>query len=298
MRIIVDKDIEIALERQSRLRDLVDIATSKYKVGPGLQQDVLNADVALARLDSTLIELSRKRKTREIRLATLLNQDDVTVQPLGVLPDVSLGHSVSELEAMVLETNPDIRERERTVERDQSAVRLAQIAPLPDMIFDLAYGSRYDSPSTGKPPKVKAGTTRPDLMTGQIMLDFPIFYYWKQREQLHESEDNLRKSRALLEAARRDAIDSLHDLIARLAQHEQVAASFRTEVVPVASAAVQASVSAYQVNRVDFLTVLAAQDNLDNYQTEYWSNETERFRDLANIDEVTGATLVTDGWSK
>jgi hypothetical protein len=52
------------------------------------------------------------------------------------------------------------------------------------------------------------------------------------------------------------------------------------------------------VNKVDFLTLLAAQDNLDNYQTEYWRNEAERFRDLAVIDELTGAVLVQDGWKK
>jgi outer membrane protein, heavy metal efflux system len=301
---LVDKEIEVALEHQRRLRDLVDIATSKYKVGPGLQQDVLNADVALARLDSFLIELSRKRRSREIQLATLLNRDQVEVPPLGVLPTVSLGHPVAELEQMVLETNPEIRERERAVERDEAAVQLARLAPLPDMVIYGAYGSRVELPDTvtpgqnGKPPKITVAAFRPDLITTQIMLDFPIFYYWKQLEQLDEARDNLRRTKLQLQAARRKAIDGLHDLLARLSQHEQVAASFQNEVIPVAQAAVSASVSAYQVNKVDFLTLLAAQDNLDNYQTEYWNNQAERFRDLAQIDEVTGAVLIAGGWSK
>jgi outer membrane protein, heavy metal efflux system len=301
---LADKDIEISLERQRRLRDLVDIATSKYKVGPGLQQDVLNADVALARLDSLLIELSRRRTTREIQLATLLNRDTVEIPPLGVLPAVALGHSVPELEQMVLETNPGIRERERELERDQFAVRLARMAPLPDMVIGGAYGSREDPPDkitpgkNGAPAKITPGTDRPDLLTAEIVLDFPVFYYWKQSEQLQEAGANLRRSKARLDAAKRKAIDGLHDLLARLSQHEQVAASFRNEVIPVASAAVNASVSAYQVNKVDFLTLLAAQDNLDNYQIEYWRNEGERFRDLAQIDEVTGAVLLADGWKQ
>lgn len=298
---LVDKDLEVTLEHQRRLRDLVDIATSKYKVGPGLQQDVLNADVALARLDSSLIELSRRRTSREIVLATLLNQDKVEVPPLGVLPATNLKGSVRELEQMALATNPDVRERERAVERQELTVRLARMAPLPDMQLMLAYGSRIDHSPIVKTSKGKTTVTetdRPDLMSGRLWFDIPLFYPWKQSEQLDEALADLRRVKARLEASRRKTIDDLHDLLARLAQHEQVAASFRDRVIPVARAAVSASVSAYQVNKVDFLTLLAAQDNLDTYQTEYWRNEAERFRDLAQIDQVTGAVLLQDGWNK
>ncbi len=291
---MVDKDIEVAMERRRRLQDLVDIATSKYKVGPGLQQDVLNADVALTRVDSTLIELARKRRSREIQLATLLNRASVTVEPLGVLPVVTLKHSPAELEQLATEVNPLVREREAAVKRDEFALRLAGIAPLPDFAFAASYGSRVDHP----PPAPISALSRPDLMRAEVMMTVPLFYPWKQRMMLVEAEANLRRSRSQLEAARRGAIDELHDLLVRLSQHEQVAASFRDEVIPVARAAVSASLNAYQVNRVDFLTVLAAQDNLDNYQAEYWLNEAERFRDLAKIDEVTGAVLLEDGWSK
>gem|GEM_PF-3501629 len=291
---VVDKDIAVALERRRRLQDFVDIATSKYKVGSGVQQDVLNADVALARVDSSLIELARKRHSREIQLATLLDRESVTIEPLGVLPAVSLKRTPAELEQLAVEVNPLVREREAAVRRDELALRLARMAPLPDFSFAAAYGSRIDHPA----PAAASALNRPDLMTAEIMMTVPLFYPWKQRMMLVEAEANLRRSRAKLEAARRAALDTLHDLLVRLRQHEQVAASFRDEVIPVARAALSASLSAYQVNRVDFLTVLAAQDNLDNYQAEYWFNEAERFRDLAKIDEVTGAVLLEDGWSK
>ena len=298
---LVDKDIQVSLEHQRRLRDLVDIATSKYKVGPGLQEDVLNADVALARIDSTLIELSRRRRSREIQLAVLLNQERVEIPSLGTLPTVGLRQSPKILEQMVLETNPDLRERQRAVERDEKALRLAQMAPLPDIALTGAYGSRINPLPAIKNSHGRvfiSQTDRPDLLTGQIMFDIPVFYPWKQSEELQAAEADLRRSRARMEAARRKAVDSLYDLLARLAQHEQVAASFRDEVIPVARTEVSASISAYQVNKVDFLTLLAAQDNLDTYQTEYWRNEAERFRDLAEIDQVTGAALTEDGWTK
>jgi outer membrane protein, heavy metal efflux system len=290
----VDKEIQLDFERQRMLRELVEIATNKYRVGPGLQQDVLNADVALARLDTQLIDLARRRLTREIRLANLLDEDAVHVPPLGALPPAALAHPVEQLEEMALAANPEVEERARAVKRDEAALTLARRAVLPDFQIAADYGSRNDHP----PPAPTSALSRPDLMGAQIMATVPVFYYWKQSEQVAEAEANLNRSKARLAAARRATIESLLDLLARLNEHEKVAESYRVEVIPIARAAVAASISAYQVDKVDFLTMLAAQDNLDDYQTEYWRSEADRFTDLALIDEVTGAVLLEGGWKR
>lgn len=47
---VIDKDLRLAIERRRMLRNLRSIAISKYQLGPGPQQDVLNADVALAQI--------------------------------------------------------------------------------------------------------------------------------------------------------------------------------------------------------------------------------------------------------
>jgi outer membrane protein, heavy metal efflux system len=291
---VADKDIELVLEQRRMLSDLADIATSKYRVGPGLQQDVLNADVAISRLDSTLIELSRRRQSRQIQLAVLLNRDNVSIPPLGTLPPVNLTHTALELEQMAEETNPEIRRLSRAVERDELQVTLAERAVLPDFVVDAAYGSRQDHPA----PASASALSRPDLITAQITMSVPIFYFSKQREQIDEARANLARTRFRLAAERRKLLGRLHDLLARLAQHEQVAASFQKEVVPIARTAVSAAISAYRVDQVDFMTLLSAQEKLDDYETEYWHNRAEGFRDRAEIDEVTGAVLVEDGWNK
>jgi outer membrane protein TolC len=299
----VDKDIQLVLEQQGMLRQLRDIATSKYQLGPGLQQDVLNADVALAQLDTTLVDLTRRRQSRLIRIEVLLNRARVDVEPLGTLPSAALRFPVEQLEEMTLAANPEIQRLGREVERDTLNERLAARAPLPDLLLYLAYGSRNDPPDkttlsfTDGVAKVRQSKApnRADLMTGQIMFDVPIFYFAKQREQLYEAQATLGRTRARLIAARDAALGNLHDLLARLEEHEQTARSYELEVIPLARSEVSAAVSAYRVDKVDFLTLLAAQDNLEKYQTAYWHNEAERYRDLAQIDEVTGTPLGQTG---
>ena len=296
---VVDKNIGLTLERQAMLRDLRDIATSKYQVGPGLQQDVLNADVALARLHSTLIELARRRESREIRLGVLLDRPSVAVNPLGVLPAGELTLEAGQIEEMALAANPRIRRLAQAVARDELTVALARRAPLPDMEFDADYGLRNDATafSAGKANPVTA-VDRPDLLGARIMFDVPVFYYWKQREQLAEVEANLNRTRSRLMAERDQTLGTLHDLMARYRQHAQVARSFEQEVLPLAHSSLAAAVSAYQVDKVDFLTVLAAEEELNNYEADYWNNLAERFRDLVQIDDVAGGSVLAAGGAR
>ena len=294
----IDKDIQLALEQRRMLRELRAIALSKYQLGPGLQQDVLNADVALAQIDTQLIDLTRKRRSRLIRLEVLLNQPAVEVPAVGTLPPAALRFPTEQLEEMALAANPEIQHLGRSVERDTLNQRLAERAPLPDILLYGAYGSRDDHPGKTTTSAGKTTTSgaafRPDLITAQIMLDLPVFYFSKQREQLYEAQATLRHTRARMAAARDTVLGALHDILARLAEHEQVAHSYEREVIPLASSEVAAAISAYRVDRVDFLTLLAAQDNLDKYEAAYWRNEADRFRDLAEIDEVTGAAFPSE----
>ncbi len=291
---VEDKQIELALEHQQMLKSLVAIATDKYRIGPGLQEDVLNANVAVARVNSLLIELDRKRTSREYTLETLLDDSSIHVPSLGTLPPAALAHSVAELEEMALASNPAMRERMRAIQRDQTQLKLAKISALPDFSFAADYGSRNDHP----PPASVSSLNRPDLIGMEIKATVPVFYFTKQRQEVEEAQARLARSKARLAAMRRATIDSLLDLLARLHEHEKVAQSFHDEVIPLARSAVAAAVSAYQVDKVDFLTMLAAQDNLDNYRAQYWNNEAARFGDLAHIDEVSGGLLLDSRWNR
>jgi cobalt-zinc-cadmium efflux system outer membrane protein len=297
---VVDKNIQLALEQQRILRDLAEIATSKYRLGPGLQQDVLNADVALARIDTTLTELSRRRRSRLITLGVLLNREQVQVEPLGVPPPADLKRSELELDEMIEATNPQIREAARAVERNELNLKLARRAALPDFTFETEYGMRENHPFSSKyqSPSSYIALNRPDLMTGEVLLSVPVFYWWKQRQQVIEAQAELERSREKLKAARVEARGALRDLLARLDQHERVAREFQTRVIPLARSQVAASISAYQVSAVDFLTLLDAQQKLVDYQAQYWLNRADRYRDLAQIDELTGAPLVESGWNQ
>ena len=77
----LDRAIEITVENEALLRDFIRITQTRYAVGTGLQEDVLQAQVALSVLKDRLIQLRRDRAHAEAELNSVLNQPPQ--RPLG-----------------------------------------------------------------------------------------------------------------------------------------------------------------------------------------------------------------------
>jgi cobalt-zinc-cadmium efflux system outer membrane protein len=78
---VIDKSIEITEKNQALLKEYTEIAQSRYRVGKGLQQDVLKAQVELSKMIDKLIKLKQERRVKQARINALLNQPVNT--PLG-----------------------------------------------------------------------------------------------------------------------------------------------------------------------------------------------------------------------
>ncbi len=71
----LDRALEIVHNNQELLRQFVTIAQTKYKVGKGLQQDVLLAQVELSKFLDKEIVLKGLRRQWSARMNALLDQD-------------------------------------------------------------------------------------------------------------------------------------------------------------------------------------------------------------------------------
>jgi cobalt-zinc-cadmium efflux system outer membrane protein len=92
----VDRALDIVSRNQDLLRQFVQIAQTKYKVGEGLQQDVLLAQVELSKLFDSEIKLQGLRQQQVPRLNALLDQpasmpmqlpEQVDENLVGMLPE-------------------------------------------------------------------------------------------------------------------------------------------------------------------------------------------------------------------
>lgn len=271
------KAIQITEKDKDLLGKLESIAEARYRVGKGIQQDVLRAQIEVSRIDQKLIILRQEERRARVRLNTLLNQDPESPLPLpAMVKPADFQHSLDELYAMAHENDPGLERDKRMIESNQFAVNLAQKAYEPD--FDVAY--TYEQ--------------RPDMqdMHGVMVgVNIPIFFRSKQREGVIEASHGLN-------AARHEFDDRLTSINFEIKQQYLAATASRDlmnlyskAIVPQSSLALESSMSSYEVGKVDFLSMLDNFIYVLDYEVNYYQELSNFETALARLEPLVNTDL-------
>jgi outer membrane protein TolC len=279
----VYRTTDVVQSNKRILEDFSKIAETRYSVGEGIQQDVLKAHVEISKMVDELIMLGQRKRTLEAKLNALLNRPPES--PVGIPAEVTfrrLPLTVEELQKQAVDVNPTLKAMKKMIEAKQKAYELAKREYYPDFNFKFAYGQRDKTPE---------GSNRYDMLTGMVELNIPIFYKTKQDRKVGETKADVLNWEAQYRAMKNDIFFMVADMSAMANQRERQYELYRTGIIPQASLQVQSAMSAYRVNRVDFLTLLDSQMNLYRYELEYHQTITEYEKSVANLEAAVGKRL-------
>jgi outer membrane protein TolC len=275
--------LAITQQHKTLLEKLTAMAEARYRVGKGLQQDLLKAQVELSKVHRRLTRLEQQQRTALVRLNTLLNRDPETpLPPPEKLEPSELTYSLESLYQLARENDTGLARDQQLIERQQVAVSLAEKEHLPDFHVGYTYQNR---------PQLS------DTHNITVGIRLPIFYKSKQREGVQEAVEMLSFARRSREARTTEVHFAVkqHYLAARAS--EELLRLYSEAITPQSSLALESSLSAYQVGRVEFLTVL------DNFRTVL-DAELDYYRELANyeialarLEPLTGVELTNKGVS-
>jgi cobalt-zinc-cadmium efflux system outer membrane protein len=280
----LDRALLIVAQNQSLMRDFVEIAQIKYKVGSGLQQDVLLAQLELSRLVNRQLPLQGMRSASEADLNALL---DLPVTQVIRLPQEVQNQALPELpeKAQLLQTaleaRPLLDVQRNMTEAARMRLDLAKKDYYPDFRLGAGYGFRDgDDPVRGE---------RADFVSIMFSVNVPIYFKSKQSKAVDQrTSEYFRRKHAF-----NDTLRSVQSAISRNLAQYQVArdqvALYGTAIIPQAQQTVSAMLSAYQVNEVDFLNVLNAQITLYNAQISYWEVMSNAKQSLAKLAASVGS---------
>jgi outer membrane protein TolC len=272
------------------LESLAKIAESRYAVGQGIQQDVLQAQVGISRMVDELIMLGQQRVATEARLCSLLNRpgDCLIGQPEEAVFR-GLPVTVEGLRREALETNPTLARIKNIIEAREKELRLAKLAYYPDFRLRFAYGQRDDGQNA-----LGDEIYRRDFLTGVVEVNLPIFYKSKQDRRVAEARAEIRAAEAQYSAAKNEIFYRIANLASMLERAERQLELYRTGIIPQAGAEVKSALSAYTVNKVDFISVLDSQMTLYRYEVEYHGALTQYEKNLAGLEAAVGKQFVRD----
>lgn len=278
----LDRALEIVARNQELLRQFVTVARTKYKVGKGLQQDVLLAEVELSRLLDRELQLEADRARTRARLNALMGRPAGSAVPMppqadDTLPDVP---PVDALLAMATGRRPMIGAARERLAAAQARRDLARKDHLPDLNLDAAYGLR-----SGTNPD---GSARADFASVMVGINLPLHLAARQR-RLVAQRDREREARAANLSSLEQAVEAeITGLAAGYGREREQVQLLRQGIIPQASQSVASMVAGYQVNKVDFLNLVRAQITLYDHQIRYWQALADAKTTLARLASAVG----------
>jgi len=275
----VYRTTEVTQRNKEILENFAKIAEIRYSVGEGIQLDVLKAHVEVSKMLDELIMLSQRKRALEAKLRALLNRAPET--PVEEPEEVvfrKFPYTIEELQKMALEMNPTLKGMKKMIEAKEKAYTLAKREYYPDFNFRFAYGQR-DNGSEMK---------RRDMLTGMMEMNIPIFYKSKQDRKVAETMADIKSAEAQYQAMKNEILFMIVDMGSMIQRVERQIDLYQTGIIPQASLQINSAMSAYRVNKADFMTLLDSRMTLYKYELEYHLALTEHERSVASLEAIVG----------
>lgn len=273
----MDRALIIMENTRGLLREFLDVSSTLYAVGEGLQQDVLQAQVAVASMTEDITVVEQDRLATAARLNALLGRAaTVAVEELGLPPP---GEELPPVEALMVLADAQrpglqaARERARAAE---AGYRAARRAIYPDFTVGMAYSQR---------PQFN------DWLSFMVAISLPV---WAGKSHLP-----LRREMAAMQAEEEArAIDLYNETFARIAERRaeaerarKLVALYSTSVLPQARAAVESALSAYRVGKVDFMTLVQNELTVNRFEIESVRLAAEYQRAVGELQALVASDL-------
>jgi outer membrane protein TolC len=273
----VNKAIELTKKNGDLLSKFEEIARNRYRVGKGLQQDLLKAQLEVSSLEQQLAMLDEKRQRAEAEIASLLAEQNVALRAPADTQPTTFTISQEEL-LKATSDSPRVRAEQKMV--DARAVGINR--SLKDFRPDFGVTFQW----------MRTGTNFPDYYMATVEVKIPIYYARKQRYALEESYSRLNEAKQNYRATQQQAIYGVKDQYLSIQSSERILNLYKTTLLPQAQLTVDSSASAYEVGNIDFLTLLSNLTNLISLERQYYDELARHEEAIARLEPFVGKELV------
>jgi outer membrane protein TolC len=272
----LQQTLGILRQNESVLDQLIQDATVHYRVGQGMQQDVLQAQVNRTKIVKEITMHHQLMWQAQAHLKGLLNRDqgspDIVTEDLIATP---LQRTSDELLAMVRQNNPQIQVDASSIRKQDAQLASAKREGKPD--FEVGY--------------IYQNTDR--KYRDYYMFTFDVRFPRKARvnAEIAEATEKRSESQQTLNAHLQQQLAEVQEGYVKAASDEELLKEYREGLIPQSDAAYRATLSAYASNREQFIHVLSYFTDTLNLKLEYVQTLVDHEAALAHLESLTGATL-------
>ena len=263
------------------LDDFIKLTEVRYEVGKGLQQNVLKAHLQRSKQLDKLLRLQQQRDATRAELNSLAGRD--TAQELVVSAQLGASEARYDLDLLqqqAVEKRPMFFAFDALIAQYKSQRELADLDFNPDFTVWAGYRFRDDGLPDG-------GT---DFISAGVSFTLPI-YRGRRNAAVAGADSSLRQAYQKRNAFRNNVNLAIHRSLTKLEQATQIADLYKNGIIPQANQTFQATLSAYQVDKVDFLSLLDSLMGLYRYEIDYVRALSDQQRSLAQLEAAAGLDI-------
>jgi outer membrane protein TolC len=282
---LVQRKIQINAENQELMRKFAEIARKQYEVGMGQQADILRAQTELSTLINEGVNLLKEKKVVESMINTTLSRQ--ANAPLGSVADVENTipqWTFEQLRPLALENRPELRGMTFNIDMNKAELSGSKREYYPDIMARVMYKNMADS--------------KDDFWSAMVGINVPLAFWSSGRytSKVEENELNVRKAEDDLASMSNMVSFEVQDALVKVQSNYNLVLLYKNTTIPQAEQTLQATLSAYQTGKTEFLMVIDAyrmqlMAKLDHYMSvmSYMASQAQLEQavglDIAHISE-------------
>jgi len=280
--------IKKSKEINNRLTNIIDqilkVSETGYETGRVLQHDIFRAQVELSKLTDEQIDLNNRYRVGEDKINALINRSGyvpVILSDKLEYPDVKL--NLDALNELALKQNPWVKIKQLEVDSAKIIIDLAKKDYWPDMNAKVSYGQR-DKDINGK--------DFDDFFSASLEVNIPLWKKTRQDRQLASAVKAYDSSDKMYENFTETLPHNIDALVSEIHDAQTRFMLFRDSLIPQARQWAISSLSAYEVGKIEFNTMIDAQIRLLRFELQADNYLFMIYKKRAEIEEVIGGPVL------
>lgn len=280
----IRKALLYSQESKNLLEKISDVVSTKYTVTKASQQNLIKVQLELTRISDKIEDLKSKEASVVAELNALLLRDagsEILTESYEQINYINF--SVNQLDSLSRLYRPYLKGIELANKKEVFKQNIAEKDYYPNFTLGLQYSFRDEIAKTKTPLN--------DFFSVMVGISLPLNYGGKVSAKVQESVSMQEFYTDQFLLAVQKLNSEFGSAVSQLESLEERIKLFEDGLLPQAQQNLKSALASYQVNEVDFINVIDAEDQLFKIETNLYKLKTDYLKQIADLEFLTGTSL-------
>ncbi len=279
------KEIELAKESVDLLKQISLVAKRKFEVGSASLENVVQVEVQITKVKDKIEALKGETQSMQAQInAFLLRNDNVFVATPKIMPILYKLFVTDSLLVTATQNRPLLKGIKLYQNKAVLQQKVVEKKYYPNFKVGLQYTLRSYNKTTG--------ANFPDFLGFMVGVTIPLGYGGSIKAEVNKAHylqdyygQQFNSSLQIIQ----QSFAKINAKIIALRSREKLLSK---TMLPQTLQAYQAAIADYQVNKIDFVNVMKAEDDILKIKTELAKIRTSFYKQIAQLEYLTGTKLI------